>query len=102
MSTKIDGSGERYTPPVSRSAATRADTAGVASRAAQGHAPRGDAISLTQDAQLIGEARTAALNASAVDTRRVDAVRQALRDGSYQVDARALATQLLKAEWELS
>lgn len=102
MSTKIDGSGERYTPPVSRTAPTRATVMTTAAGKPDGGSPRGDAVSLTRDAQLISETRIAAQNAPAVDQQRIDAVRQSLRDGSYQIDARSIAARLLKTEWELS
>lgn len=107
MSNKIDGSNERYPPPVSRTAATRA-TSSVTSaehqtvtKPAAGTPPRGDALSLTADAQLLQQTQSAARGAPDVDSKRVDDVRRALADGSYRADAKAIAARLLKTEWEI-
>lgn len=102
MSTKIDGSGERYTAPIARTAPTR-PAAQTQAAGQPGAAPvRDDAVSLTPDAQLLQQARQAAADAPAVDQKRIDAIRQSLRDGSYSVDAKVIAAKLLKTEWELS
>lgn len=102
MSTKIDGSGERYPAAIARTAPARS-AAQTQAAGQSGSAPvRDDALSLTRDAQMLQQARQAAADAPAVDQQRIDAIRQSLRDGSYRIDAKVIAARLLKTEWELS
>ncbi len=99
MVNKIDGvSGQRPAVPNPGQNA-RADSANAerGSAAAQG----GDQLSLTTSAQLLKELSDVVAATPEVDASRVEAIKQAIADGTYQVDAGRIADQLLKLEDQL-
>ena len=100
MSNKIDS----YNPQVA--GAPRVRTAESGDKAAAGQAraepEANDSVRLTDDAVLVQQAERAAAQASDVDERRVAEVRQAIAEGSYQVDPKVIAAKLARMEWELS
>lgn len=99
MVNKIDGvSGQRPAVPNAGQNA-RADRA----NAERGSAPAqgSDQLSLTTSAQLLKELNEAVAATPEVDASRVEAIKQAIADGSYQVDAGRIADQLLKLEDQL-
>lgn len=99
MVNKIDGvSGQRPpTPNPGQNARTeRAD----ADRAAQ-TAQTADQLSLTSSAQLLKELNDVVAASPEVDASRVEAIRQAITDGSYEVDAGRIADKLLQLEDQL-
>jgi negative regulator of flagellin synthesis FlgM len=57
-----------------------------------------DSISLTSSAQALGEASK---TGDVMDTHKVEAIRQQLSSGTYQINANAIATNLLKLEGQL-
>lgn len=101
MTNKIDS----YTSPqVAGPSRVRTGEAGGQRGAgqAQGRPESNDSVRLTDDAVLVQQAERAAAQASDVDEQRVAQVRQAIADGSYQVDPKAIAARLARMEWELS
>lgn len=99
MVNKIDGvSGQRPAVP-NPSQNARADRAN-AERGA-GQAQGSDQLSLTTSAQLLKELNEAVAATPEVDSSRVEAIKQAIADGTYQVDAGRIADQLLKLEDQL-
>ncbi len=60
-----------------------------------------DQVSLTSSAQLLKELGDAVEASSATDQRRIDAIRQALADGHYAVDASRIADRLLSLDEQL-
>lgn len=63
---------------------------------------QGDRVTLTEDAQRLGEVLSAALDSSDVDSARVDALRDAIDKGEYEVDSRQTAEKLVAFERSLS
>ncbi|WP_250625265.1 flagellar biosynthesis anti-sigma factor FlgM [Pinirhizobacter soli] len=57
-----------------------------------------DSISLTSSAQALGQASKAG---DVMDTHKVEAIRQQLASGTYQINPGAIATNLLKLEGQL-
>jgi negative regulator of flagellin synthesis FlgM len=57
-----------------------------------------DSISLTSSAQALGQASKAG---DVMDTHKVEAIRQQLASGTYQINSGAIATSLLKLEGQL-
>ena len=57
-----------------------------------------DSISLTSSAQALGQASKAG---DVMDTHKVEAIRQQLASGTYQINSSAIATNLLKLEGQL-
>jgi negative regulator of flagellin synthesis FlgM len=99
MVNKIDGvSGQRPTVPNPGQNA-RTDRANAERGAAPAHGS--DQLSLTTSAQLLKELNEAVAATPEVDSSRVQAIKQAIAEGTYQVDAGRIADQLLKLEDQL-
>ena len=60
----------------------------------------GDQLKLTDSAQALQEAARQK-DASPIDARRVEQVRQALADGSYKVDAGRIADRMIAMDQQL-
>lgn len=99
MVNKIDGVSGQRPPAANPSQSARAERA-EADRAAA-PASTTDQLSLTSSAQLLKELAEAVAASPAVDRDRIDAIRQAIADGSYDVDAQRIADKLLKLEDQL-
>ena len=76
--------------------AVRANTAAAAPSAAAA-ARQPDSVDLSQAARSLSAARSAVAAAPAVREDRVAAIRAAIADGTYSVDARQLARALASA-----
>lgn len=106
MNTTIKPGGLPTPPPSSGSSGSvggsSADAAGAAgsSGSASAGAVRGDRVQLTDSAKALGEVARSQ-DASSVDMHRVERVRQALADGSYQVDAQRVADKLISLEKQI-
>ena len=57
-----------------------------------------DTVSLSDNAVQLGKLENTAVPTPVVDTQRVEQVRQAIRDGSYQVDPEKVAEKLMQFE----
>ncbi len=73
---------------------TAADTASVP-------AISGDKVELTKNAQLLQRLDKTLGELSAVDNRRIDAVREAIQNGEYEVDAEKIAEAMLRFDRDL-
>jgi negative regulator of flagellin synthesis FlgM len=94
MADKINGlSGSVHQPPTRQKPATEQGH-GAPGQSAPVHR-EGDSVNLTDSAQRLSELVTRLSAADPVDQNRVEAVRQAIADGSYQVDAGRTAERLL-------
>lgn len=60
-----------------------------------------DQLSLTSSAQLLKELSEAVEFSTGMDRDRIEAIRKALEDGTYEVDAARIADKLLKLEEQL-
>ncbi len=60
-----------------------------------------DQLSLTSSAQLLKELNDVVAATPEVDSSRVEAIKQAIAEGTYQVDAGRIADQLLKLDDQL-
>lgn len=54
-----------------------------------------DSVSLSAQAQELSRLESAAMNSADVDEAKVAAVKQALANGSYQIDAESIAQKML-------
>jgi len=97
MSHKIESTAN--VAPLSPPRASSRPSEGMATAALT---PRDDSLSLTGNARMATDILQAAVAAPAVDTARVANVRHALDNGQYHVDSEAVATRLMRLEWELS
>lgn len=100
MSLEIKGlnsSGAGRTEAGPAAAVSRTATeARVSATAATG--PVGDTVQLTDAAQALSRLEAEVRSAPEVDSRRVEQLRAAIQNGSYRVDADAVAKSLLNFE----
>lgn len=73
---------------------TNADTNPKANTAVS-NTSEGDSVNLSQAGSTLSRLETAVASASDVDTQKVDAIRKAIDEGSYTIDANAIAQKLL-------
>ena len=57
-----------------------------------------DSVNLSAAGHSLSRLESTVGSASDVDTNRVNAIRQAIEDGSYSIDADAIATKLLDSD----
>ena len=62
---------------------------------------RADSVQLTDTASRLAELQAEVAGADGVDLNRVEAIRQQIADGSYEVDAERIADALMTMEKEL-
>lgn len=60
-----------------------------------------DSVQLTDSARALQRSEQAGANGAPVDAARVERLRQAVADGSYQVDATRIAGKLLALEQQV-
>lgn len=97
MADKINGvSGTLPQAPARQNTAGDRASAGTGEPSA---APaEGDSVNLTDSARRLNSLTEQAATGEAVDAGRVEAVRNALENGTYQVDANRVADRLLAFE----
>lgn len=88
------------------------NTAGTASRSAgpsekaapetAGQAGRGDSVSLTPTAQLLRNAESRAADTPVVNLEKVGAVRDAINDGSFEINPQRIAGKVIGLELALT
>ncbi|MEL7024002.1 MAG: flagellar biosynthesis anti-sigma factor FlgM [Pseudomonadota bacterium] len=59
-----------------------------------------DTVALTDNARLLARVEAAVAEAPDVDSAKVEAVKSAIQDGSYQVDDRQIADKILRSDIE--
>jgi negative regulator of flagellin synthesis FlgM len=104
MTDKINNVGRT---PVELVGSTRRTTTPQTDAAQSGRtgapaAQTGDQVSLTSSARLLQKVEAALRETPSVDAVRVEALKQAIESGEYQVDAETLADRLLKLDRDLS
>ena len=80
------GAGAKKTP----------DAGAEAARASVGS--KGDQVTLTDTARLLGELTRSAGNQPVVDSQRVSDIRQAIEEGRYEVNAERVAAKLMQSD----
>ena len=100
----ITNTGNKSRPEASDGQAPAANTQSAASTqpaASKPTAARTDEVSLTSSAQLLKELNDAVQAAPSNGQERVDSIRQALAEGTYEVDAGSIADKLLSLDQQL-
>ncbi|HEY5803330.1 MAG TPA: flagellar biosynthesis anti-sigma factor FlgM [Lysobacter sp.] len=102
MTNKIDGGLPAARPP--EAAVTSATTRASAERnEAIGATTATDSVRLTGEAEgLQALERQLGNGPASIDIARVNAVRSAIADGSYRIDAQAIATRMIDLDQQLS
>jgi negative regulator of flagellin synthesis FlgM len=68
----------------------------------QNNASRSDTVSLTDTAELLQSLQKIVVDTPVVDQSKVDAIRAAIADGSYTIDASKVAQNLLNLEGQFN
>ena len=63
-----------------------------------GKSSTSDTVSLSDDAVQLGKLENSAVSTPVVDAQRVEQVKQAIADGSYEVDPKKIADKLMQFE----
>ncbi|MDO6705219.1 flagellar biosynthesis anti-sigma factor FlgM [Photobacterium sp. 1_MG-2023] len=69
-------------------------------REESGHTPK-DAVSLSSQARAVGQIHQQLATEPSFDRTKVEAIKNAINNGSYQIDADRLANNILRFEDEL-
>ena len=99
MSQKIDGN--LQVPQALRSVTTPASKPGVSTDAATRPVEAADSLRLTGEATNLQALQRQLSSATAVDNARVQAVRDALENGSYRINPEAIAQRMLDMDQQL-
>ncbi len=81
-----------------RTTGTPAEPAGNTPKTGNASASTGDTVQLSPEAQRLQQATDKLNEQPAVDQKRVSKLKQAIADGSYQVDSKRVAAKLLAFE----
>lgn len=102
MAERIDGLMRPTQTPsesrVNRPASPANQPAPGQSEARSDGAQRSDSVSLTESARRLSELASEAAAGESVDMSRVESARQAIDDGTYNIDPRNIAERLLSME----
>jgi len=100
MNTTISSNGLPKLPLATTSADTGASQSagGAATSGASASSAPDDSVKLTDSARALQQASS---TGSPVDTARVDQIRQALANGTYKIDANAIAGKLTSMESQI-
>ena len=103
MTNKIDNQGFR---PLDTAGGTRrSGTVSSNDSSAPGvtrEASTGDTVNLTRSGVLLQKLEETLANVPVVDAERVNAIREAITSGAYQIDAGAIADEIIRLDRELS
>lgn len=102
MTDKINGQGHR---PLDLAGTSRKPGVADGQEATRntGNTPStGDTVNLTRSGLLLGRLEELVASAPTVSNERVDAIRQALATGAYEVDAQSVANKILQFEKDLT
>lgn len=85
-----------------RNVDARENKAGDTSQAASGAETRSDTVSLTNTATQLQSIQHALVDVSVINTDKVEELRAAIADGTYNIDVNELAQNLIDFEQELN
>lgn len=101
----IDTSGISPSPRVDtdrKTGGAKADNGGGDTSPRQSSVLADDTVELTDTASRLSQLSAEVNSAPGVDTAKVDAIRQRIADGSYEVDAGRIADALIRQELEFA
>ena len=103
MVEKINGYGRTELPASSRSGGVKRTEQGESARPSGGEENnRTDEVALTDTAVRLKRIEANLAELPEVDQAKVDAIRERVESGSYEVDGNAVAQRLVQLEQELS
>jgi len=107
MSNRIDQMAQGLLGKIAENSSAGARKVGVAAASAPGKAanpsadgiaPAGDTVELTSSAKLLERLEKTLASLPDIDRGRVEAVKTAIENGEYQIDADSIAAALLRSE----
>lgn len=99
MSIEINGqAGGGVARNAERGEASASRTEASPAQQQTGQSSTGDTVSLTQTAAQLQSLQNSLAELPVVDTQRVESIRQAIADGSYEIDAGRIADGILAFE----
>lgn len=101
MTDKINGQGFRPVDVAGNARRLGGAGAKEGDGASNPSAAAGEQVSLTRSAVLLGRLEEALASVPVVNDARVDAIRQAVDSGAYEIDAEAIADQITRFEQDL-
>ncbi len=101
MSNEINGLGAPQTPKAGTARQEKAERNGDAQGKAADSQAAGDTVTLTDTASRLKSLENTLSDLPSVDSGKVAAFREAIMNGSYQVDPGRVADKLLKFERNL-
>lgn len=103
MNTTISNNGLPLLPqaPGSQTNSSASSTGGTASDAPASVPAKDDSVRLTDSARALQDAAKVDGNA-AVDTKRVEQIRKAIAEGSYQVNPAAIADKMIALDAQIA
>lgn len=75
--------------------------AGATDQGAKGAASKSDTVELTSSAKLLERLEKNLAAAPAVDSARVETIKQAIANGQYEIDSEAIADAIIRFERSL-
>jgi len=103
MIDKINGYGRTDLPASSRSGGVKRAEQGESARSAGGEdSTRTDEVALTDTAVRLKRIEASLAELPEVDQAKVDALRERVESGDYEIDGSAVAQRLMQMEQELS
>lgn len=105
MTERINGQGFRPTDTVGARRADATKQAGsgrTPSSSSQRSSSSGETVNLTRSALLMSRLEQVVQSLPATDAARVSAIKDAIANGTYEVDAQAVADKMLRFERELA
>lgn len=98
MSIDINGisSAKIHSPPEDTQAKTQPEK--QPANVETGKSSTADTVSISENAAQLGKIGNTIDSAPVIDTQRVEAVKQAIADGTYEVDAAKVADKLMQFE----
>jgi negative regulator of flagellin synthesis FlgM len=94
----IDGITGKTRTPMTGTASQKAEVESAVNKASIKHAGKTDSVAITDVAQAIKKTLESSSSATLVDMERVVAVKNALADGSYHVNADKIAEKMIQHE----
>ncbi|MEO0998160.1 MAG: flagellar biosynthesis anti-sigma factor FlgM [Pseudomonadota bacterium] len=98
MTSKVNGVTPGQIAPSAARTASRERAGADGSEVKPGATGDTTTVNITSNAQLLGELDKALAGSSPVDPARIEAIRDAIASGSYEVDADKIAAALLRFE----
>lgn len=100
MTTSIQNNGLPNFPPATSGAGNASGSTATAPSAPSVTPKADDQLKLTDSARAVQEAMRLDTS-SAIDTKRVEQIRQSLADGSYQINPGTIADRMLSLERQI-